>query len=178
MDIKNLFKHGKKISKYAFSKNYLKSKTTQGFLENKKIAEILNRRAEKSELNQAMYEKKEGGLTKEEMKETIGELKTLSEKERRDFAKVMFPSTPSGQRFIKPKKETKAVAPADFSTRKNISPVNENPQTTPVKIALITNRLRKTSTTDSSENNENKQSKESFSSAIAATMKNKRNENR
>jgi hypothetical protein len=54
MDIKNLFKRGKKVSKFAFRKNYVKSETTQGFLENEKISQIFDRRAEKDELNKAL----------------------------------------------------------------------------------------------------------------------------
>ncbi|MFA6285233.1 MAG: hypothetical protein WC643_01740 [Parcubacteria group bacterium] len=175
MDIKNIFKHGKKVSKYDFRKNYVKSKTTQGFLENEKIAEIFDRREEKAELNQALNKKSEGGLTKTEMKEVIGELKTLTEKERYEFAKAVFPSVPSGERFIRPKENMRsgptAKQAANSSAKNNPAPAG-NTQMTPNKMARIINRARAASP-NSSGNKEGEQSKSSFSRAMEATMRNK-----
>jgi len=198
MDIKNIFKRGKKISKFDFRKNYVKSKTTQGFFENEKISQIFDRRAEKDELNQALYEKSKGGLTKTEMKEVIGGLKTLTERERYEFAKAVFPSAPSGKRFIRPSKNTNQNNPsksatygtfrsssksAEYKTAKpNSVPAattsTSNTQMTPMKMAMILNRARDISANLPGSENDSDSTKKregGFLGALDAVARNKHN---
>jgi hypothetical protein len=177
MDTKNFFKHGRKISAKLFRSNYRKSKPTQEYLRNERISQILNREPERNELNQKMYEKSKDGLSRQEMQETIGEMKTLTESEKRRLAKEIFPNLPSGQRIIKPKAKKPSVSAKiqRFSPKKKeASIISVDPQKNPVKMAMIMNRMKVNSNEDPEVIDSESDDKSSFSGALAATMRNKR----
>jgi hypothetical protein len=113
--VKNIFK--KREMRY---KSYLKSERNEGsameeLMENPKIARVLDKKSEQREFYGTLSKYAEGGITKKEMRETLGELymkdKTLSHKEVKELGSAIAKEYNLGKHRIEvPKEEAKDQA--------------------------------------------------------------------
>lgn len=115
MGVRDIFSHGNKLSQKKFGKLYSKDVRMGEVFGNKKISKTLDKAGEKHEFYDLLKKKKEGGVTKQEMKEVFGDLmagkgRTISRKEAYAVAKEFFGD--EKVRYIMPKEKGKAPASA------------------------------------------------------------------
>jgi hypothetical protein len=115
MGVKDIFSHKKKLSQRKFGNRYSKDARMGEVFGDQKIAKTLDKSSEKHEFYDMLKSKKEGGVTKREMKEVFGELmagkgRTISKKEAYEVAKEFFGD--ERVKYIMPKKKGKAPASA------------------------------------------------------------------
>jgi len=113
MGVRNIFSHGKKLSQRKFGRLYSKDARMKEVFGNQEIAKKLDKTSEKNEFYDALKSKKEGGVTKREMKEIFGEWmsgkgRTISRKEAYSVAKEFFGD--ERVKYIMPKKNVAASA--------------------------------------------------------------------
>ncbi|HBB36750.1 MAG: hypothetical protein UX02_C0001G0118 [Candidatus Moranbacteria bacterium GW2011_GWC1_45_18] len=108
MGVKNIFSHKKKLSQKKFGKRYFKDARMGEVFGNQQISKALDKTKEKNEFYDMLKSKKAGGVTKQEMKEGLGEWmagkgRTISRKEAYAVAKEFF----GGEKvkYIMPKKK-------------------------------------------------------------------------
>ncbi|MDD5489678.1 MAG: hypothetical protein PHP25_03325 [Candidatus Moranbacteria bacterium] len=113
MSVKNIFSHGKKLSQRKFGGRYSKDARMREVFGNQKIAKALDKTSERNEFYDMLKSKKEGGVTKQEMKEALGEWmtgkgRTISRKEAYAVAKEFFGD--EKVKYVMPKKKVSSSA--------------------------------------------------------------------
>lgn len=120
MSVKDIFSHNKKLSEKKFGRLYSKDARMKEVFSDKKIAGALDKTSERNEFYNMLKSKKENGVTKQEMKEALGEWmagkgRTISRKEAYTIAKEFFGD--ERVKYIMPKKGTgssSSTGSADF----------------------------------------------------------------
>lgn len=95
MSVKDIFSHNKKLSQRKFGRLYSKDARMKEVFDNKQISKALDKTSERNEFYDMLKSKKKGGVTKQEMKEALGEWmsgkgRTISRKEAYTVAKEFF----------------------------------------------------------------------------------------
>lgn len=113
MAVKDIFTHGKKLSQRKFGRLYSKDTRMREVFGNQEIAKKLDKTSERNEFYDALKSKKEGGVTKQEMKEVFGEWmsgkgRTISRKEAYAVAKEFFGD--EKVKYVMPKKKQSSSA--------------------------------------------------------------------
>lgn len=113
MSVRNIFSHKKKLSQRKFGRLYSKDTRMREVFGNQKIAKALDKTSEKNEFYDMLKSKKEGGVTKQEMKEALGEWmsgkgRTISRKEAYTVAKEFFGD--EKVKYVMPKKKQSSSA--------------------------------------------------------------------